>query len=215
MSPRRIDAAALALGALAMVVTMAVHPRGGSGQALREGESLSRLGIAAVVSHSIAIAALPLLLLGFWGLSRRLGWESAPVRLAFAAYALATAAVLDAAVMSGFVSTGVAMSIRTETAEGARAVASLFAYTFVLNQAFAKVYAVTSSVAILLWSARAVRLGSGWRAPGILGILAGLAAAAGVLSGRLPLNVHGFGMVVLLQSVWTLWMAARLTSERA
>ena len=214
MSPRRIDAAALALGALAMVVTMAVHPRGGSGQALREGESLSRLGIAAVVSHSIAIAALPLLLLGFWGLSRRLGWESAPVRLAFAAYALATAAVLDAAVMSGFASTGVAMSIRTETAEGARAVASLFAYTFVLNQAFAKVYAVTSSVAILLWSARAVRLGPGWRGPGILGLLAGSAVVAGVLSGRLPLNVHGFGVVVLLQSAWTIWMAARLTSER-
>lgn len=215
MSPRRIDAAALALGTLAMVVTMAVHPRGGSGQALREGESLSRVGVAAVVSHSIAIAALPLLLLGFWGLSRRLGWESAPVRLAFAAYALATAAVLDAAVMSGFVSTGVAMSIRTETAEGSRAVASLFAYTFVLNQAFAKVYVVASSAAIALWSLRAIRLGDGWRAAGIFGLLAGAAPAAGVLASALPLNVHGFGMVVLVQTVWTLWIATLLMSDRA
>jgi hypothetical protein len=198
-----------------MVVTMALHPRGGSGQALREGDSLSRVGVAAVVSHSIAIAGLPLLLLGFWGLSRRLGWESAAVRLAFAAYALAAAAVLNAAVLSGFVSTGVAMSIRAETEEGARAVASLFAYTFVLNQAFAKVYAVASSAAIALWSLRATRLGDGWRAAGIFGLLAGAAPAAGVLTGRLPLNVHGFGMVVLLQSAWTLWIATRLMSDRA
>jgi hypothetical protein len=167
------------------------------------------------VSHSIAIAGLPLLLLGFWGLSRRLGWESAPVRLAFATYALAAVAVLDAAVMSGFVSTGMAMSIRAETAEGAKLLQSLFAYTFVLNQAFAKVYTVASSAAIALWSLRAIRLGGGWRAPGIFGLLAGAAPAAGVLASALPLNVHGFGMVVLVQAVWTLWIATRLMSDSA
>jgi uncharacterized membrane protein YvlD (DUF360 family) len=215
VNPRRIDGVALALGTFAMLVTMAAHPRGGSGQSLRDGESLSRAGVAAVVSHSIGIAALPLLLVGFWGLSRRLGWESAPVRLAFAAYALATAAVLNAAVMSGFVATGVAMSIRPETAEVAKAVAALYAYTFVLNQGFAKVYVVASSAAIVLWSLRGIRLGGGWRAAGIFGLLAGAVPAAGVLASALPLNVHGFGIVVLVQAAWTLWIATRLMSDRA
>ena len=210
MNPRKFDGVALALGTFAMLVTMATHPSGGSGQTLRDGESLSRVGVAAVVSHSIGIAALPLLLLGFWGLSRRLGWESGPVRLAFAAYALATAAVLNAAIMSGFVATGVAMSIRPETAEGAKAVAGLYAYTFVVNQGFAKVHVVASSAAIVLWSLRMIRLRGGWRAAGIFGLVAGALPAAGVLASALPLNVHGFGMVVLLQSAWTFWIASRM-----
>jgi hypothetical protein len=212
MTRESSDGAALVAGSLAGLLTMALHPRGG--EALRDGESLSHAGVAAVVSHSIAIAGIPLLLLGFWGLSRRLGWESAAVRLALAAYALASAAVLNAAVMSGFVSTGTAMSIRAATPEGTKLLQSLFAYTFVLNQGFARVHAVATSAAIVLWSMRSLRLGRGWRGPGILGILVGVAVAGGVLSGRLPLNVHGFGMIVLLQSAWTIWMAARLMAAR-
>ena len=215
MDQRKIDGGALALGTLASLVTMALHPRGGTGEALRDGESLSRAGIAAVVSHSIAIAGIPLLLLGLWGLSRRLGWDSALVRLAFAAYAVGSAAVLNAAVMSGFVATGTAMVIRAATPEGGKVVQSFFAYTFVLNQGFAKVYVVASSAAMLLWSARAIRLGGGWRGAGIFGVCAGAAAAALVLTGTLPLNVHGFGIVVLLQSSWTLWMAALLTRSES
>ncbi|HEY1251598.1 MAG TPA: hypothetical protein VGH97_10440 [Thermoanaerobaculia bacterium] len=211
MDRKRTDAAALVLGTLATLTTMAMHPRGGSGEALREGESLSRVGVAAVASHSIAIAGIPLLLMGLWGLSRRLGWDSAPVRLAFAAYGLASAAVLNAAVMSGFVATGTAMSIRSDSPEGAKTVAAYFAYTFVLNQSFAKVYVVASSAAIVLWSLRAIRLGSGWRGAGIFGVAAGTAASALVITRTLPLNVHGFGVIVLLQSAWTLWMAALLS----
>jgi hypothetical protein len=211
MNRDSIDGAALAAGTLASLVTMALHPHGG--EALREGESLSRAGVAAVASHSIAIAGIPLLLLGFWGLSRRLGWDSSLVRLALLAYALASVAVLCAAVMSGFVAPGVAMSIRAATPEGGKVVQSFFAYTFVLNQGFARVYVVASSAAMVLWSVRALRVGGGWRGPGILGCLVGAAAAAGVLSGGLPLNVHGFGAVVVAQSAWTIWIATRLYRE--
>jgi hypothetical protein len=210
---KKIDAVALVLGTFATLVTMAMHPSGG--RALRDGESLSRVGVAAVVSHSIAIAGLPLLLLGFWGLSRLLGWDSALVRLAFVTYAVSLVAVLNAAVMSGFVSTGTAMAIRPATPEDERVLQALGAYTFVINQGFAKVYVVASAAAMILWSLRAIRI-RGWRGAGIFGVLAGGAAAGLVLTGTLPLNVHGFGMIVLLQSAWTVWIATRMaTSESA
>jgi hypothetical protein len=210
-SARRSDAAALVAGALATLVTMALHPRGG--EALRDGETLSRAGVAAVVSHSIALAGVPLLLLGFWGLSRRLGWDSALVRLAFVTYSLGSAAVVNAALMSGLVAPGVALSIRAASPEGSPVVQSFFAYTFVLNQSFARVYVVASSAAVVLWSVRGLRLGAPWRGAGVFGALAGAAVAAAVVSGALPLNVHGFGHVVLLQSAWTIWMAARLAAD--
>lgn len=208
---RRTDAAALVAGALASLVTMALHPRGG--EALRDGETLSRAGVAAVVSHSIALAGVPLLLVGFWGLSRRLGWESPLVRLAFATYALASVAVVNAALMSGLVAPGVALSIRSAIPEGGSMAQSFFAYTFVLNQSFARVYVVAWSAAVVLWSVRALRLGAPWRGAGAFGALAGAAVAAAVISGALPLNVHGFAHVVLLQSAWTIWMAARLAKD--
>jgi hypothetical protein len=34
-----------------------------------------------------------------------------------------------------------------------------------------------------------------------------------VITRTLPLDVHGFGVVVLLQSAWTLWMAALLARQ--
>ncbi|HEY1250829.1 MAG TPA: hypothetical protein VGH97_06540, partial [Thermoanaerobaculia bacterium] len=61
-------------------------------------------------------------------------------------------------------------------------------------------YVVASSAAIVLWSLRAIRLGSGWRGSGIFGVAAGTAASALVITRTLPLNVHGFGVIVLLQS---------------
>jgi hypothetical protein len=101
----------------------------------------------------------------------------------------------------------------SDNSRGSKVVQSFFAYTFVLNQGFARVYVVASSAAMVLWSVRALRLGGGWRGPGILGCLVGAAAAAGVLSGGLPLNVHGFGAVVVAQSAWTIWNATRLSRE--
>src|SRR5262249_26348218 len=56
---------------------------------------------------------------------------------------------------------------------------------------------------------------TGWRGAGIFGVVAGGAAATLVLTRTLPLNVHGFGMIVLLQSAWTIWMAARLSRDES
>ena len=81
-----------AASALALLATMALHPTGHD--VLRSG------GGKAAVSHSIALISVPLALYGFLILTRRLGGLAL---LAFITWAAGAMAVINAAVLSGFV----------------------------------------------------------------------------------------------------------------
>ncbi|HXO21488.1 MAG TPA: hypothetical protein VOA87_16360, partial [Thermoanaerobaculia bacterium] len=101
---------------------------------------------------------------------------------------------------SGFVAPRLAREmLASPTTEGWHIAAD---YNFFLNQAFAMLYAVASSTAIVLWSAAITRGGQLARGVGIYGLLLGPLTILVVGSGHLRLGVHGFGMVVLTQAVW-------------
>ncbi len=75
-------------------------------------------------------------------------------------------------------------------------------YTFIWNQAFAQVFVVASSAAIVAWSAaawhgRTLPLGLA-----IYGCILGPVTALALFSGHLPLDAHRFGAVMLGQSIW-------------
>ena len=73
-----------------------------------------------------------------------------------------------------------------------------------------------TSGALLLWSAAILASGRLARAAGVAGAIAGSAVLLGVLSGHLRLNVHGFGVVTLAQSLWLVWAGrSSLLSRRA
>jgi hypothetical protein len=71
-----------------------------------------------------------------------------------------------------------------------------------LNQAFAQVYVVASSAAIVLWSAAILRAHTFSRPLGIYGCILGPLTVIAVLSGHIRLNVHGFGVIILSQALW-------------
>src|SRR5207302_6611267 len=77
-----------------------------------------------------------------------------------------------------------------------------FRYNGEVNQAYALVFVVASSVAIVLWSAAILRGRVFDRGVGYYGCILGPATLALVLSGHLSLGVHGFGMIVLGQTIW-------------
>ncbi|HEV7675208.1 MAG TPA: hypothetical protein VGQ12_11815 [Candidatus Angelobacter sp.] len=83
-----------------------------------------------------------------------------------------------------------------------------------LNQAFALIFVVASSVAIVLWSAAIIRSNVFSRALGVFGCLLGPLTILVVLSGHLRLNVHGFGMVALSQSIWFISAGVLLWREK-
>ena len=141
------------------------------------------------------------LFLGAVGLSHRL---AGPSRLAVAAlvlYGFASAAGMMAAVVSGFVGPELAREIQTASAE-ADGWRMVFHYNGLLNQAFAKVLVLASCVAIALWSVAMVRSRVLARGIGIYGLVSGSVIVIALVAGQLPLDVHGFGLVVLAQAVW-------------
>jgi hypothetical protein len=189
----------LLASALALVVTMILHPTGH--QIIRIG------GAMAVLSHSLGLLSIPLALFGFLTLTRRLARTPNLSLLAFITYALGAVAVMCAAIFSGFVAPAVAMELREASAAERDLLDTLFHYTGRLNQAFAGVYVVASSVAIVLWCLAILSYARWLSGYGIV-ICAAILLAFG--SGHLRLNVHGFGAVALAQGIWTVWIAVLL-----
>lgn len=199
----------LIAGALAYLAVMAFHPTGGELMAAGSAAAAAHRNVAA---HSLALFATPALFLGLLGLTRRLG----PSDLATAglvAFGFGSVAVLSAAVMSGFVATEtIAWTAGAEGAERELYHAFLD-YTGALNQAYTRVYVVGSSVAFLLWSAAILRTGRLARAAGVVGALAGAGVLVAFLAGHLHLDVHGFGILVLVQSAWLVWVGVLLCRD--
>jgi hypothetical protein len=166
-----------------------------------------------VAVHSLALVCIPILFLGALGLTRRL---ASPNRLALSGLVLfgfSEVAVMIAAAVSGLVTPGLIHHMVAEpgSADTWRAVLQLSGH---LNQAFALIFVVASSVALVLWSTAIVRSNLFSRPLGIYGCLLGPLTILAVLSGHLRLNVHGFGMIALSQAIWFISAGVLLWRER-
>lgn len=186
------------LGCLLELLVMGLHPTGHDPVNV---DTFSRFARMNVLVHSGALIAVPILFLGLLGLSRRLGLSDFTIA-ALVVHAFGSFAVLVAAVASGYVATSVIGELFKVEA-GARPIYhALMEYTHMWNQAFARVFVVASAASILLWSTAIVtgRRLAIWL--GIFGGVIGVAILVPALSGHLHLDTHGFGIVVLLQSLW-------------
>jgi hypothetical protein len=187
MTDDRLSALALIAGSCGLIITMTLHPTGRVANA--QMESMLRLLIAV---HALAIACIPVLFLGVWGLSRRLGYSDRIAVSGLVVYALALLAVMNAAVADGLVNPGlfrqfVASAASRQTADSWRMISR---YNFFVNQAYAQVYVAASSVALLLWSVSALRSKSYGRGLGIYGCILGPLTLLALFSGHLSLDAH-------------------------
>ncbi len=207
MKSDRLSGILLITGAIAGMVIVTLHPTG-----VVNGGTFGRYAWQNQAVHGAALAVVPMLFLGLLGLARRLG-PSDLTSAALAAYALGATAVVSAAVSSGFVATLVIDQILTGPAESRTAFQALLTYTGLVNQGFADVNVASGSAAVLLWSTAIWRSGRIARAPAVAGVVVSVAVLLGLLSGRLPMDVHGFGLVTFAQSVWLIWVGALLCRE--
>lgn len=183
----------LILGSAMMLATMALHPTGADIARAPESQGLLNL-----VVHSLALAALPLLLYGAIALTRRLAVAGAAPELALVSFGLAMVATLLAGTASGFL----APPLIEQAASGQSVARALLHYNGSMNQAFARIDMAASSAAIAIWSVEIVRTRALARGTGIFGLFVGGVVLAALFSGHLTLNVHGMGAVVLLQAAW-------------
>jgi hypothetical protein len=199
MTDERTGGAALIVGTVAGIITMSLHPTGHD--LFSAGAKFAWVASLTAGVHALALASLPLLFLGALALSIHLNSSNRLSIAALVIYGLGLVALVNAATFSGLVAPGLARRILAEPApsEDWR---TLFNYTGSLNQAFAKVFVVAASAAIVLWSIAMLktrRLGVG---VAIYGCILGPVIILALFLGYLSLGVHGFGMVVLTQGIW-------------
>jgi hypothetical protein len=201
-------AGSLVVGALAMVVTMAVHPTGhdfaGGPQQMAHA---ARVNIGA---HALGLVSVPFTLFGLLGLSRWLGFRRNSVSAAFLLFALASVAVMSAALVNGIVAPALFQVLPGADAADRSIFQALLRYNSLVNQAYAIFDVVASSVAIIFWSLGLPKTPAPAQAARVVGIAIGAATVVALLSGHLRLDVHGFGLVVLTQSLWIALVAAML-----
>ena len=207
---RHDRAAGLALigGTLAGLVTMAFHP---TGHALLA--DFARVATINRAVHALAIAGTIATFYGLVGLRRVLEDRRSLADAALVSYGFGAIAVMFAAIASGFIGTEMAAQV-LQAGDAARvAYEPLLDYNWAFNQACTKVFVVTASVGIALFSLAMLREPGWGRALGITGLVAGAAAAIATISG-LRMDIHGFGAIVLGHGVWMIWTGAKLLPPR-
>lgn len=198
----------LITAAVGGLVVMLHHPTARS--MLTAGNPAAAAGMNRFL-HGLAIAAIPVQLIGLMGLGRRLG---SPLlhRAALTVQAFGLVAGMGAAVASGFVATQVLEG--TLAAGPSAQFDQLLRYTGFWNQGLAAVYVAATAVSLLLWSAAILRGRQLPRAAGGYGLLVG----AGVLLwqgfSRQHLGIPQFGAIVLAEGVWLVWVGVAMIRQR-
>lgn len=210
MTDDRKSGIVLIVGSLGGILTMAIHPTAGGSLTAEQVEHLSVISGAA---HSIAMVSVLLLFLGACGLTRSI---AAPDRISFAAivaFGFAGVAVLVAAAVSGFIVPGIMRHMARDVPTAAHQWQVVIDGIFQINQAFSRIYSVAASLAIVLWSASALRNGGFGRAVAIYGCIISTLIILGIGVAHLRLDVHGMAVIWLGQTVWFILVGSQLCSR--
>jgi|ERR1700688_1310650 hypothetical protein len=211
MTDDRKSGIALIAGSLGGILTMAIHP---TGAASLTADQVAHLAVASAAAHSLAMVSFVVLFLGGCGLARSIG---APDRIAFSAivtYGFACVAVFIATAVSGFIVPSIMRHMILDVPATAQQWRIVIDGIFQINQAFARIYSVAASLAIILWSVSALRNGGLGRGVATYGCVIAPLIIVGIVIGHLRLNVHAMAMVVSGQAIWSVMVGAQLYSRR-
>lgn len=200
MKTGHILGAALIGGSAAAVLTMMLHPSGGDparyAEAIAERIPLSR------AAHGLGVAGELLLVAGLAGFSQRLGLHRAAALAGLVFYAFAAAAGVIAMTLSGFVSGEVIGAYREAAPTDQGGLRLLFFYGGWLTGAFTGVFVAASGAALIAWSLGLLAARQ-LSALAWAGLLIGLGEIAALAAGVSMFNLHGLGMLVLFQALWS------------
>jgi hypothetical protein len=205
----RLAGGLLIAAALLSVLVMSHHPST-SGHGLAALKGLASIGPQAAVVHGMMLVLLLAQVIGQAGLATRLGWHRLVVQGAFLAQLAGALAIAGAAVINGFALATLAQRMVdagfTAPGQYKPGLWALFAQAKGWEQASTGAWAI----ALLLWGL-AVWPRRRWL--GLAALPLALVPAAGGL-GLLPLNVIGYGAVVVSQAVWMVCAGVLLLRQR-
>lgn len=200
---------ALLTGSVLMLTTMVLHPSGGNLQ------HLLRISRIVVISHSMALLAIPFLGFGFWGLTKRLGTHQFLPILSFAFMLTGLLAGFIAATINGLALPLFIQHYKDATAEEALSIRPILRSNLALNQAFDYVFLTAISVSIFCWSVAILTLRKLSRWMGYSGLLLSFSTIAMLLSGFVLISLHGFRLFIFSSIVWISLIGIALMRSQA
>lgn len=212
-APRRdvASGAVIAVSALATAALMTQHPSMGRHET-REALFAEAVRIAAKTEfvHAGMLIAMGALVFGFLGLARGLGPERPFVRLGVVAYILGALGGGGAAVLNGLVFPGMARHFVDRTPAEMEIAGTVLTFSHMLSNSLAAMGLIAWSAAVFSWSLAIVGYGGAWKWIAIFGFVIGAGPAAMFLGGHLRLDVHGFGLFIFGQALWSVAVGIRL-----
>ena len=200
----RLSGWALIFGSIGIMVTLVLHP---NERGLFDPAQVESVARTTIIVHSIALFALPLLFIGSLGISRRVGWDSAGAVAALIFFGFALAAMMNAIVIDGLVTPGLARASVKAGPDQAAAWKIVLSHNAMLDGAFMNVFLMASSLSIALWSAAMVR---GARGVASFGWLVAAATIAFQVTGLLSEHLHLFFLILIGQVIWLVINGAAL-----
>jgi heme A synthase len=204
MTDDRKAGLAFIAGSTGGMVTMAIHP---TSAGVLTPAQFERLAVVSGLAHSLAMVSFLVMFLGAIGLTRRLAVREGERqdRLAISGlvgYGFGAVALLLATAVSGFIVPDIMRHMIRDTAANASQWRMIIDAVFQFNQAFARIYSVAASVAVMLWSVSALRNGGMGKVIAFYGCLIAPVLTVLIGVGHLRLDVHGMAVVVLAHAIW-------------
>ncbi len=188
---------------------MILHPAGGSL------EYLLKITPRIIITHSVAIFSLPFALVGFWGLTKKLGSGNYLSFCGFAFSVFALFAILIAAATNGLVMPIFIQKYQQASGPVLDNVKMVLKYSFSVNNAFDYIYSAAFAVALLFWSAAIIitKKLPLWIA--YLGIALAAGAVVLFISGLEQASLTGFRLFVSSIVLWIMAVGVHMVRQGA
>lgn len=170
----RLSGISLCFGSLIAVITMALHPAGGSV------DHIIRIQHVLIFSHSLGIACLPFMGFGAWGLSCLLQTGSKTSILSLFVFCLGLVAAMIAAAVNGLILPQFLSDLIARPVDES-IVNSIVRYGHHINVSMANIFIFATCISILIWCVLIIQTQELPKAAGYLG-----------------LSLLGFGLICLL-----------------
>jgi hypothetical protein len=155
------------------------------------------------------------LFLGAFGLARAIASVDRTAFAGIVVFGFACVAVFLAATVSGFIIPAIMQRMARDAGVNMRTWQIVIDSIFQINQAFARIYSVAASVAVILWSVSILKNGGLGRRVAFYGCIISALIIVGVGVGHLRLNVHGMAAVWFGQAIWFIVAGFQMCSRRA
>jgi len=185
-------------GALLIIITMVLHPSGGSI------EHIIKISKTITIAHSLAIFSLPIILFGFYGLTIALLDKWKLSILAFIIISFGLIAAMFAALFNGLTLPYFLNQYSERLEENIEALKPITNYSFAINIPLDYIFIIACCIAILVYAIIILLENKFPKWIGYLGIFISLFAIIGGLTGLVFTSLTGFRIFTFSIAAWIL-----------